>query len=297
MFPKRTHHRRIRPGRAGLSALALTLLASASACDTSPPRRDAATTGSPSASHVSVRLDVPESGAPSLSVLAFRASATGAALAGIDVLGVVDPLVASGPAPGAACERRDVGVTARAFGNSGGRLELSALQDVAVDFGATGTTGAMQLRPSDRVYPALAQVVSGVVAEAGPIDVTALPESLTIALGDGAALWREPLALPAAPRVRVLSARPGLELQVTDPARTFVEIRPFGASWIVACPVGGEGRVSVSPAEREHIAQASGGVPVSLEAVWRELRVVAGAGGPVRLSLEVRSSLVVDLSR
>jgi hypothetical protein len=286
-----------RNGRPSLSGLALALVGGALACDTSPPRRDAAAALAPSAAHVSVRLDVPEAGAPSLSVLAFRASTSGAVLAGTDVLGVVDPLVAAGPSAGAACERRDVGVAARAFGNSGGRLELAALSDVAVDLGGATAAGATQLRPTARVYPALAQVVSGVVAEAGPLDVSALPETLSVALGDGAALWREPLALPPAPRVRVVAAHPGLDLQVADPARTFVEIRPFGASWIVACPVGPEGKVTVSPAEREHIAQASGGVPVSLEAVWRDLRVVAGAGGPVRLSLEVRSSLVVDLSR
>lgn len=263
------------------------------ACDPGPRTRDAsASAGAPTA-QVSVRVDVPEGGAPSISVLAFRALSND--LVGPDVLDVVDPLVGSAPELG--CERRDVAGPARSLAASGGRLDLEAMPDVTIEVGPT-----LAIRPAARVYPALAAVVGGVVAEAGPVDLTELPPGLVAAIGEIGA--REPLTLPAAPRVRVpstgpraatLDAKSPLVLAVSGPPRTFVEIRPFGATWLLACPVGPGGEVTVPAADLERLDPAGGPLPVSLEAVWRETRTAGGPAAPVRLSLEVRSSLVVEL--
>jgi len=62
------------------------------ACETGAHMRDGPVPVTQRFAEVSVRLDVPSTGAPALSVLAFRANVTDRS--GTDVLGVVDPLVA-----------------------------------------------------------------------------------------------------------------------------------------------------------------------------------------------------------
>jgi hypothetical protein len=114
------------------------------------------------------------------------------------------------------------------------------------------------------------------------------------------------LTVPGAPRVldrnqaplatgSRLDASGDLVLQVTGPERTFLEIRPYGAPVAVACSVGAGGLVVVSHDLLVRMAAAAGGVPVSLEAVWRESRAVVAAVPPTRVSVEVRSSTMVDL--
>ena len=90
--------------------------------------KDAAPTTSQHMSQVSVRLDLPSGGAPSVSVLAFRAEAIDMSTS--DVLGAVDPLVS--PAPESACELRDVAGTARMVRAQGGTLNLEELGGVAL---------------------------------------------------------------------------------------------------------------------------------------------------------------------
>lgn len=246
---------------------------------------------------VAVRLEMSSSGAPpALSALAFRADVTD--LSG-DVLGVVDPLVA--PAPEIGCELRDVAGGARALRAQGGAVILEELVGVSVE---ADEGSYLDIQP--RVYP-YADVVGGVIAEAGPVDIARLPESLTIGLpgvGDrpSKVFWE----VPVAPRVLAQDQTPvqagapvgvsgDLELFVIGPQHTFLELRPYGAPVAVACAVGPGGQVIVPHQLLMRMTAAAGRVPVSFEAVWRESRMISGATPPTRVSVEARSSTVVDL--
>ncbi len=95
---------------------------------------------------VSVRLDLPSGGAPSVSVLAFRAEAID--MAHVRRLGRVDPLVS--PAPDSACELRDVAGTARMVRAQGGSLNLEELGGVALQVadGRAAAPSAPSLSPA-----------------------------------------------------------------------------------------------------------------------------------------------------
>jgi hypothetical protein len=251
---------------------------------------------------VSVRIDMPAgTGTPAISVLAFRA-----AVKGIDpsqVLGVVDPLVTSRPEGG--CEVRDVAAAARWLRVQGGGIELDELARLSLII----DDNAQPLQPAPRVYPQLASTVGGVVTEAGPVDLVALPRAITFLLppseSDGPVKMNvvgmpqlldaagAPLASP--PR---FDGNGELTLTVSGPAHS-LEIRPFGASQAVACPVGADGKVVVRRELIERVVPANGHRSVSFEAVWRDTRMVPLPGGvagqTARLSLETRSSTVLDL--
>jgi hypothetical protein len=280
-------------------ALLLTTLAAANlGCDVMGSRgRDASAPLSRQVAEISVRIDAPAAGKPSVSVLAFKASVTG--LAPSEVLGVVDPLVARAPEKG--CEIRDVAAAARALPAQGGLVELEELANVSLDLGA----GIAPLRPTPRVYPQLAAAVGGVIGEAGPLDLVALPESITVTLGGLESEGPISLPLQQVPRLLDQNGEPlqgrahldptvDLVLTVTPPGRTFLEIRPlFGASLAIACPAGPDGRVLVRHDMLEKVAASSGRVPVTFEAVWRESKYVAGQ--TPRFSIEARSAAVLDL--
>lgn len=284
---------KVRRGVGVLMALAL-----AAGCDASQRGRDASAPTSQRVAEVSVRIDVANGGAPSVSVLAFRASVTGIGAA--EVLGVVDPLVTAAPDR---CELRDVAEASRSLKTHGGAVELEELENVAVGVGAAG----LSLRPVPRVYPQLASVVGGVIAEAGPVDVTAFPETVNFALpGPDGQTTSLTVPLRELPRLLddkggLLSAGarldPGADLTVTvnGPSKTFLEIRPFGATLSIACPIGSGGRVVVPREQIERLIAASGRVPVAVEAVWRDSRPVGAAGANTRLSVEARSSAVLEL--
>jgi hypothetical protein len=100
--------------------------------------------------------------------------------------------------------------------------------------------------------------------------------------------------------------RADLILGVAGPARTaagngtFVELRPFGATWALSCAVSASGHgfnggsfVVVPAAELGRLADLR--VPVSLEAVVRESYGLVLGSSPVRLTLEVRTSSVIEL--
>jgi hypothetical protein len=288
-------------GRQGLLALLFTTFAVANlGCDVVGSRgRDASAPLSQRVAEVSVRIDAPPSGTPSVSVLAFRASVTGL-LAG-EVLGVVDPLVARAPEKG--CEIRDVAAAARALPDQGGQVELEELTSVSLNLGA----GMPPLRPTPRVYPQLAAAVGGVIGEAGPVDLAVLPEKITVLLAGQESDGPVGLTLQQVPRlldqagdslanVKHLDPTVDLALTVSGPARSFLEIRPlFGASTAIACPAGPNGRVVVPHALLEQVAASSGRVPVTFEAVWRDNRDALLGGQTVRLSIETRSAAVLDL--
>jgi hypothetical protein len=297
-------------------SIAVVALVAGAACDTTPRGRDAAA-GAQRISEAAVRFEVVGDGALSVSMLAYRASASG--LSTDDVLSIVDPLTA--PAPEGACVVRDVAEAARALvalGNNGanngaGKVELEALSGLNLDLGMG--TGSLVISPSPRVFPDLASVVGGVVSEAGPVTLEGAPGSL--ALVDSAGN-RAALALPAQPRLTgpeggslpansTLDVAGDLILGVSvlggagtpgaAPAHpAFLELRPFGATWALACPVGNRDRVVIPAAEVTRLANLH--VPVSIEAVTRETHPVTVGGTSVRLTLEVRSSSVgIERSR
>ena len=144
------------------------------ACESGAHVRDGSVPVTQRVAEVSVRLDVPTTGAPALSVLAFRANVTDHPAT--DVLGVVDPLVA--PAPDGPCELRDVAGQARALRAQGGAVNLEELGGVSVALGPSGPG----LRPAPRVYPPFAEVVGGVIAEAGPVDIAVIQSFLRLNL-------------------------------------------------------------------------------------------------------------------
>jgi hypothetical protein len=268
------------------------------ACDASPHGKDASTMSSQRMAQVSVRVDLPAGTAPAVSVLAFRAEATEVPSA--DVLGTVDPLVT--PAPESSCELREVGGPARALRAQGGGVSLQELDGVAVQ-----VTTEKVLRAKPRVYPPLADVVSGVIAEAGPYDLEQLPESFMLSLpvkGDEPASLR--LTLPAHPQVAdsnevpldsrsTMSMKGDLVLHVAGPPHTFLEIRPFGAPSAIACAVPSSGWVVVPHDLLAKLIDRAGRAPVSFEAVWRENRQVSAGSEPTRVSFEARSSAVLEL--
>lgn len=273
-------------------------LAAALGCDSSAPRRDAAAQR-PGLGEVALRLDAPNGASPSVSVLAFRATVSG--VVGVDVLPVVDPLVTD--APDAGCELRNVAGAARTLAAQGGRVDLDALTGLSFDLGP----GAPYLRPTPRVYPELGAAVGGVVGEAGPVDVAQAPPALTINDGTGVPQLLPVRTLPrllredgaAVGTTVVASPDHDLVLLVAGPARSFVELRPFGATVALACALephaDGHARLVVPAAELARLARTSGQVPVSIEAVYRESNPVTLAGAQVRVTVEARSSSVVEL--
>jgi hypothetical protein len=267
------------------------------ACDAATHGKDASPSSSQRLAQVSVRLDLPSESAPAVSLLAFRAEAID--LAAADVLGAVDPLVA--PSPESSCELRDVAGSARALRAQGGAVNLEELGGVSLAVGPDET-----LQPEPRVYPPLADVVSGVIAEAGPYDLEQVPAAFTLSLPGRTEAASSRLAVPAAPSVSdgngapldahtSLSMKGDLVLRVSGPPRTFLEIRPFGAPSAIACAVTSAGWVVVPHDLLAKLVATAGRAPASFEAVWRETRLVPAGGETTRVTFEARSSAVLEL--
>lgn len=275
----------------------LVVAMAAAACDTTHRTRDASV-GAQRVSEVAVRVEVVGEGAPSVSVLAYRASASG--IGTDDLLPIVDPLTQ--PIPDGACAFRDVAGAARALAAAGGRVELEALSGLAVDLG----NGLRAFSPTPRVFPEVASMVGGVVAEAGPTELDFAPTGLALVDPVGN---RVSAQFPGRVRLTttegdllstnsvVTGGGRDLVLGVSAPGElghtAFVELRPFGATWALACPVVGRDRVVVLASEVQRLANLR--VPISIEAVARDSQPVAVGGASVRLTLEVRSSAVVEL--
>jgi hypothetical protein len=298
------------------TALSAALLAAAVACDGGARAPDASVIPSALTAEVSVRIDVSPQRPSSVSVLAFRAAITGVDRA--DVLGIVDPLAAAEPERD--CALRDVDVSANALSARGGSIELQEMSGIGIGLGG-GTT---LLRPFPRLYPDVATVVGGVVAEAGPLSLGALPERLTL-LTSASELPIEELVVPTAPRVLSVNGTPisngnrldvamdtmhGLGITVAGGPGTTVEIRPFGATVAVSCSLGQaalpEATIIIPRALLAHLfgghaaraGLAVGGpvtIPASLDAIRRSRVRNSFLGIPTRFSVEVRSSMTVEL--
>jgi hypothetical protein len=278
------------------------------ACEGGGRSPDAQSPASASSAELSIRFDLSAGKPASVSVLGFRAVTAGSEAA--DVLGLVDPLSAAAPAEG--CALRDVDLNASALRTSGGSVDLEELGGVGVGLGASNAPADTVIRPFPRVFPDVAGVVGGVVAEAGPQPLAALPEHVSLYSPD-TELPIADLPVPALPRLVAINgsaptagaridASGGLTLTLAGAAGSVVELRPFGATVAVSCAVPAnastEAFVTVPRALLKHLSgrEAPGaGVPISLE-IARRVRVRAPlASSATRVSVEIRSDLAVEI--
>jgi hypothetical protein len=315
---------------AGVVGACVSMLA---ACDGVQRARDASAPPSLQTSEISIRFDVSPQKAPVVSVLAFHATVAGVLQR--DVLGIVDPLAAA--APDRDCELRDLDLSASTLVAQGGSIELQELGGIGLQLGApdpatalpapgslpTGATApssttGMILRPFPRLFPDVATVVGGVVAEAGPLQLGGLPDRIGL-LTSASELPLEELAVPAAPHITTVNGTPltagakvdghdGLTIGVSGDAGAIVELRPFGATVAISCAVppsaAGESTLTVP---RALVARLTGSanpsaiaaakvLPASLDALSRARVRVAPFAATNHLSIEVRASTAVELT-
>jgi len=274
------------------SGLALLL---AVGCDSGPQPKDASTISRSQIAQVQIRIDLPSAGSPAVSVLAFRAQATD--LPSASVLPTVDPLASQPPESG--CELREISAPARHVRTQGGTVNLQELEDVTLEISPNAL-----LRPMPRVYPPFADVVGGVIAEVGPTDLEYMPPSFVLGAGMHS---RFKLTTPVAPTLRDASETPlsaqtrldasgDLVIGLSGPAKGFLEIRPFGAPTAIACAASARGWVVVPHELLGKLTAGTAGAPVAFEAVSRDTLVVDVSGEPVRVSVEARSQVVLELA-
>ncbi len=288
-------------------AIAAVLVAAGLACgcegETRPPEA-AARVMVPSA-ELAVRFDVADGRPPSASVLGFRASAAGPNAA--DVLGLVDPLWAAAPDQG--CALHDVDQAASDLAARGESVDLEELSGAGVGFGP----GEPLLRPAPRLFPDVAGVIGGVVAEAAPQPLAVLPDRMNVYAAESELPIAE-LAVPSLPRLLAvngaapvagmhLDGSEGLTLSLANAGGSLVELRPFGATVAVSCAVpanapAAEALVTIPRALLAHLPRAHGrsrGVPVSIEVARRlRAREPLTANG-ARVSVEVRAAMAAEL--
>jgi hypothetical protein len=268
---------------------------------------DANTQPAAYSAELSVRFEVSPERPATVSVVGFRAAAAGPE---VDVLGLVDPLAAAAPDQG--CVLRDVDLANRALVTRGSSVDLEELGGVGVGLGSSGSPLTV-VRTFPRVYPDVAGVVGGVVGEAASQPISALPEHISLLSADSELPVAE-LAVPALPKLLAINgsapaagqridASGGLTLSLGAAGGSLIELRPFGATVVVSCSVPAnastEAFVTVPRSLLAHLrpvdTNATNGVAVSLEIArrnrTREPLVTSGA----RVSVEVRSSLAVEL--
>jgi hypothetical protein len=285
----------------------LVCLALASGCDAGGRVPDAQTQPAAYSAELSVRFEVSQDRAErqaTVSVLGFRAAAAGPET---DILGLVDPLAAAAPDQG--CVLRDADLANRALATRGSSVDLEELGGVGVGLGAAGTPLTV-IRTFPRVYPDVAGVVGGVVGEAAPQPVAGLPDHVSLFSSDSELPVAE-LAVPGLPKLLAVNGSApaagqrvdtsgGLTLSLGAAAGAIVELRPFGATVAVSCAVPAnastESFVTIPRSLLAHLrGDANTGVAVSVEIARRvrarEPLVTSGA----RVSLEVRSTLPVEL--
>jgi hypothetical protein len=326
---------RLAPGSAvrGVGAtLPLASVLAFGACGEQPRTVDAPAAPSTQSAEVSIRFDVSAGHPPTAQVLAFRATTTTTAPSsgGVpgewdpDVLGIVDPLAAASPEQG--CALRDIDLATTAVMLRGGSIELQELTGIGVGLGA-GAGEALPaadtlLRPFPRLYPDVATVVGGVVAETGPHALAALPERVTLFTAESE-LPVANVAVPTAPRLIALNgaamdvnagtaaaavpqidARDGVAVTIAGGAGGRIELRPFGATIAAACAIPAsappEAVVTIPRAFIAQLARAMGGpsgapFAASIELARRSTLRPSLAAAGARLSVEVRSAATVEL--
>jgi hypothetical protein len=286
-----------------LSPAGLVLVGAAAlvgGCDGGTRVPDARAQQSAYSSELSVRFETGADKATTVSVLGFSAAAAGTEDA--DVLGMVDPLAAEAPDQG--CVLRDADVAARVLGGRGGAIDLQELPGVGVELPAPEAL----LNPFPRVYPDVAGVVSGVVAEAAR-PLASIPDRISLRLS-GAELPIAELAVPTLPTLLSINgaapapggrvdAADGLTVTLGEPAGALVELRPFGATVAISCTVPSnastEASLTVPRSLLAHLSPGGAALPVSIE-VARRLRTRTPLVTPeTRVSVEVRSTMAVEL--
>jgi hypothetical protein len=293
--------------RALVVCLTPVVCAMAIGCDGGGRVPDANTQPAAYSAELSVRFEVSPERPATVSVVGFRAAAAGPE---VDVLGLVDPLAAAAPDQG--CVLRDVDLANRALVTRGSSVDLEELGGVGVGLGSSGSPLTV-VRTFPRVYPDVAGVVGGVVGEAASQPISALPEHISLLSADSELPVAE-LAVPALPKLLAINgsapaagqridASGGLTLSLGAAGGSLIELRPFGATVVVSCSVPAnastEAFVTVPRSLLAHLrpvdTNATNGVAVSLEIArrnrTREPLVTSGA----RVSVEVRSSLAVEL--
>jgi hypothetical protein len=276
----------------------------AAACDGGPRPPDAQAVVAVNTAELAVRFEVADGKPPTVSVLGFRATTAGPDAP--DVLGLVDPLSAAAPDQG--CALRDVGEATSALVARGSSIDLEELSGVGVGFGP----GDPLVRAFPRLFPDVAGVVGGVVAESAPQPLDLLPERLSV-YGADSELPVAELAVPSLPHLLAangaapasgmrIDVSDGLSLSLGAAAGAIVELRPFGATVAVTCtvaPNASEAVVTIPRALLGHLpharARAAWGVPVSIEVArrFRAREPLAPAGA--RVSVEIRSAVAAEL--
>jgi hypothetical protein len=316
-------------------ACAVALPVALAACGDAPRAASASAASSARSAEVSIRFDVSAGRPASVQVLAFRATTTSSLAGGgtpadwgTDVLGLVDPLAASSPGQG--CALRDIDLATTTLMIRGGSIELQELSGIGVGLGGgEGVASAESLlRPFPRLYPDVATVVGGVVAETGPQPLGALPDHVTLFTAESE-LPVATVAVPAAARIVALNGvaiepaaatvgaaipargtvgdvdgHDGIAVTVANGAGGRIEIRPFGATIAAACAIPAnapaEAVVTIPRGFVAQLARATGGAvgapfAASLEVARRAtLRPTSNAAG-ARVSVEVRAATTVEL--
>ncbi len=288
-----------------MAAAVLVGGALASACEGETRQPEAAARVTVPSAELSIRFDVADARPPSVSVLGFRAAAAAGPNAP-DVLGLVDPLWAGAPDQG--CALHDVDRAASALGARGETIDLEELSGVGVGFGP----GEPLVRPFPRLFPDVAGVVGGVVAESAPQSLAALPDRLSI-YGAESELPVAELAVPQLPRLLAANGKapaPGMQidtgegvtLSLANAAGALIELRPFGATVAVSCAVptnaSTEALVTIPRALLVHLPRGRGrgrGVSVSIEVARRVRAREPLAPSGARVSVEVRSAMAAEL--
>jgi hypothetical protein len=285
---------------------ALVVCLAALGCDTGGRVPDAQTPHAAYSAELLVRFEITPDRLATVSVLGFRAAAAGPEA---DVLGLVDPLAAAAPDQG--CVLRDADLANRALVTRGSSVDLEELGGIGVGLG-TGAAAPTVIRPFPRVYPDVAGVLGGVVAEAGPQPITVLPEHVSLYTADSELPIVE-LTVPTLPRLRAINgaapvagarvdASGGLTLALGAPAGAIVEVRPFGSTVAVTCSMPAnastEGLLVIPRSLLAHLQApdaTGGGRPVSLEVARRIQTREAVFTRGTRISVEVRSALALEL--
>jgi hypothetical protein len=312
-------------------ALGAALPLALAACGDAPRTVDAQAAQSTQSAEVSIRFDVSAGRPATAQVLAFRATMTTTSSGGWggppewrpDVLGIVDPLAASSPEQG--CALRDIDLAATAVMLRGGSIELQELTGIGVGLSMSTTTGdalglgpaETLMRPYPRMYPDVATVVGGVVAETGPQPLAALPDHVTLYTAESELPVANVAVPPAARMVAlngaafdaggpapVIDAREGVAVTIAGGAGGRIELRPFGATIAAACAVPAsapaEAVVTIPRAFIAQLARAMGGpsgapFAASIEVARRASLRPSPAAAGARVSVEVRSAATVEL--
>jgi len=268
------------------------------ACDGAERPADASSPATAESVSVAVRIDGRAGATPSASFLAFRGAT--ATMTEAEILASVDPLFAAPPTAG--CVVRALDANSATLLARSASVELSALTQLTLTI-----DGGAPIRPVPSVYPDLAGIASGIVAEAGPFILQNAPKTLAMRFDtDSSATSTELPALPTATGADGETLTEGSRLdvskdhllQIVGPSGAFVEIRPFGTTEWLACTANADGKVLLPGAALQRLARFAGAIPVSLDVVWRDQRVttVEGIANRINVSVELRSSALVGLS-